>query len=304
MRDHRIDTIQPSVMGAKRHRRQGKSRRARKPATDGEGRVERLSTRHVSPLRPFAVLRKLLTDHKRPFLVVVAVVAGIARLMLADVGFGLHLNSRFWKLAGRIPGADKVSRSAVLANLITAPEDQLSNRLASAKRVLEEGRSRATGLDATLVIEVGNRAASAAHDKRLTQIAWQTASAAISYGSALLVSFKVRAIAPDCFVTTPQMVLAKDINATETVIPIRPIYSSCQLSLDVAPGRGESRVYEHGFTCRDCVVTYSGGPLGISTPKFTFENSAFVFSINSEPPPAGRALSESLLASKFTQAEP
>jgi hypothetical protein len=155
-----------------------------------------------------------------------------------------------------------------------------------------------------LVLGAGSRAVSAAqHNPRLAQIAWQTASAAISYGSALRVSFKVPTTVPDCFATKPQWVLAKDINETETVIPIRPIYSSCKLNLDPAPEHGEVRSYEHGFTCRDCVVTYSGGSLGVSSPRFTFEHSVFVFSINSEPPPAGRVLSETLLASKFTQAE-
>jgi hypothetical protein len=272
--------IQSSVMGSKRHRRQ------------------------VLPLGLFAVLRKRLTDHRRPFLVVIAGIFGIAGLMLANVGLGLNLNSRFWKLAGRLPGANKLSRSAVLANLITAPEDQLANLLLAAKQVLEEGRTRAIALDETLVLGAGSRAVSAAqNDPRLAQIAWQTASAAISYGSALRVSFKIPATVPDCFATKPQWVLAKDINQTETVIPIRPIYSSCKLNLDVDLGHREVRAYDHGFTCRDCVVTYSGGPLGLSSPQFTFEHSVFVFSINSEPPPAGRVLSETLLASKFTQAE-
>src|ERR1019366_6044953 len=146
-------------MGSKRHRRQ------------------------VLPLGLFAVLRKRLTDHRRPFLVVIAGIFGIAGLMLANVGLGLNLNSRFWKLAGRLPGANKLSRSAVLANLITAPEDQLANLLLAAKQVLEEGRTGAIALDETLVLGAGSRAVSAAqNDPRLAQIAWQTASAAISYG--------------------------------------------------------------------------------------------------------------------------
>jgi hypothetical protein len=292
-------------MGSKRHRREVKLRRARTPATDAEARAELFKDHSgIFSLGLFAVLRKRLIDHRRPFFVVVAAIAAFAGLMLANVGFGLNLNSRFWKLAGRLPGADKVSRSAVLANLITAPDDQLANLLVSAKQVMEEGRTGAIVLDETLVLDAGSRAVSAAqHDQRLAQIAWQTASAAISYGSALRVSFRVTATIPDCLATKPQWVLAKDINETETVIPIRPIYSSCRLNLDMAPGQGEVHAYENGFTCRDCVVTYRGAQLGVSSPTFTFERSAFVFSINSEPPPDGRVLSETLLASKFTRAK-
>jgi hypothetical protein len=256
------------------------------------------------PQKAGRVLGKLtgwITSHKRLVLVSVAATAG---LLLANIGLGLGLTSKFWKLASRLPGAGMVSRSAVLAKAITAPEDQLEEVLASAKAVLDEALTQGLALDETLVLDAGTRAISVArHRPRLVQIGWQTASAAISYGSAQSVSFKLPMSVPDCFATQPQWVLAKDITATDTVIPVRPIYSSCKLELDLAPGRGKTRAYEHGLTCRECVVTYSGGPLAVASPQFTFQDSVFVFSINSEPLPAGRVLTETLLASKFQQAE-
>lgn len=291
-----IDTIKRMRSKRRRRRLNGKAR-----SRETGQRVEAVKDHPQKAGRVLGEPKGWITDHKRFLLVSVAAIAG---LLLANVGLGLGLNSKFWKVASRLPGAGKVSRSAVLAKVITAPEDQLEEVFVSAKAVLDEALTQGLALDETLVLDAGTRAISVArHRPRLVQAGWQTASAATSYGSALSVSFKLPMSFPDCFTTQPQWVLAKNINATATVIPVRPVYSSCKLNLDLVPGRGKARAYEHGLTCRECVVAYSGGPLSVVSPQFAFQHSVFVFSINSEPPPAGRVFTETLLASKFQQAE-
>ncbi len=96
--------------------------------------------------------------------------------------------------------------------------------------------------------------------------------------------------------------LAKALNDTETTVLLKPIYSSCVLSLDLTPGKAPV-VYENGFGCNHCVVTYPGGQLAILTPRLTFEHTVFLFSVISEPPADGRRLAESLILSNFSEAE-
>ena len=132
--------------------------------------------------------------------------------------------------------------------------------------------------------------------------AWNAASAAISYGSALGVDFNVPSDLRDCSLTSPQWVLAKGITDTETTLLLKPIYSSCRLSLDLTLSK-KATVYENGFSCKHCIVAYMGGPLAIITPKLTFESSTFDFSPTSQPSDEGLRLAKTLLKSKFLEAE-
>jgi hypothetical protein len=286
-------------MGSKRRRRQPKAPHAKRRSNEVDKRGEAPNERR-SLRKAYEQLRKRLSGHTRLLWVLVILVAG---LVLASWKIGFNPNSQLWKLAGGIPGASRLSWSAVLANVATAPESQLGPVLVEAHRILVLARDRRIKLDEALVLDAGKRALSAAHrGSDLEYLAWQTASAAISYASALQVSFAVPAAVPDCFRTKPQWVLAQAINDTQTTIAVKPIFSSCRLDLDLARGE-KPRTYEHGFSCTGCLVTYGGEELAVTTPSFTFQRSVFSFSIRSEPPADGRKLTETLLASKFTMAE-
>jgi len=207
----------------------------------------------------------------------------------------------FGSSTSEIPGTEHLFWSAALGRACTVEDSQLQESLLSANRILDEARIRRVGLDDALVFDVGARAIWAAQkNRRLDSIAWQTVSAVISYASAQAMAFKAPGPVPDCYGTKPQWLLAQNINSTQTTIPLRPIYSSCKLSLDATPTE-VPHTFENGLTCKDCSVTYSGGALSVAGPEFAFDHSLLLFTMTSAPPIPGQTLCRTLLDSHLKQ---
>ncbi|MGA7238965.1 MAG: hypothetical protein WBY44_25000, partial [Bryobacteraceae bacterium] len=137
----------------------------------------------------------------------------------------------------------------------------MKDALLSAKHMIDQASDRNIAVNEHVVRDVATRALAVAnHNSEVDDIAWQTAAAAISYIFAQRASFRAPVQGPNCFTTVPQWVLAESITATQTTIPVRPVYSSCTLNLDLTAG-GIAQTFDNGFTCKGCFVTYSGGPL-------------------------------------------
>jgi hypothetical protein len=87
----------------------------------------------------------------------------------------------------------------------TSTESELSRSLAVATVIFDTARSRKVALNITLVVEAGSRAIDAAERRPdIEVVAWQNASAAIAYGSALQAHFNVPLDLPDCSNRPPQ----------------------------------------------------------------------------------------------------
>lgn len=230
------------------------------------------------------------------------------------MAYRAYLEPRVWKLIAKVPGSSTFFWSAAIADVAISTDSELPQSLAVATVIFDNARARKVALNITLVVEAGSRAIETAERRPDIQgVAWQSASAAIAYGSALQAHFDVPLDLPDCSNRLPQWVLAKGINDTETTLLLRPVYSSCRLELDLGSrtaglfwldgSHHKPVVYENGFECRSCVVIYTGGQLSVVAPKLSFQNGIFVFSLTSEPPPDGHRLAKTLLGSRFLEAE-
>lgn len=243
-----------------------------------------------------------------------ALAIGVLAILSIFVAYRAYLEPRVWKLIAKVPGSSTLFWSAAIANVTASTESELPQSLAAATVIFDTARTRKVALNITLVVEAGSRAINTAERRRDIQGgAWQSASAAITYGSALQAHFNVPVDLPDCSNRHPQWVLAKGITDTETTVLLRPVYSLCRLDLDLGSrtaglisvdgSHHKPVMYESGFECRSCVVVYTGGQLSVVAPNLSFQNSVFVFSLSSEPPPDGQRLAKTLLASKFLEAE-
>jgi hypothetical protein len=258
-----------------------------------------------------ARVRQGLAKHRNATM---AFVISVLAILALCVAYRAYLEPRVWKLVAKVPGGSALFWSAAIAAVTTSTESELPQSLVAAAAIFDAARTRKVALNITLVVEAGSRAIDAAEMRPdIRGGAWQTASAAIDYGSALQAHFNVPLDLPDCSSRPPQWVLAKGINDTETALLLRPVFSSCRLDLDLGSStaglilpdgsRHKPVEYENGFECRSCAVVYTGGQLSVVAPQLSFQNCVFVFSLTSEPPPDGRKLAKTLLASKFLEAE-
>ncbi len=149
--------------------------------------------------------------------------------------------------------------------------------------------------------KVGSKALADADERpSLKPLAWQVASEALTLASRVRNPAIFRQQLPECQPPT-NFEVEFEGGGSPNVILKRTVLERCAFTLDLPPGE-QKFVIAKEVVFKGCLIRYSGGDVRLEG-SLVFEDCVFQFGVTNEPPPIGRRLAGTLLASQLTRAE-